>query len=405
MSTQETAFDAAPPADRSSGRRTGGTGAGRRRLIMAGMVGLAGLTGSVLYGAGLVGGAGAVPPAAPSPPVPVVTTTAARQDFPVTVEGLGTVTAYNSVDVRPQVAGTIQKIGFTEGRTVQADDLLAQIDPRPYQAALEQAQASLTSDQATLANQQADLARYQPLAAKGYATAQQLDTQKAAVLQAQARIKSDQAAIDNARTQLGYTTIEAPIPGVTGLRRIDVGNLVQSGDSRSIVTITQVQPIAVVFVLPQQNLPAIQAAMAKDSLTVEAYDQNGSRLLDRGRLSVVDNAVDAKTGTIRLKAEFPNAARALWPGGFVNVRLVVETRPGAVTLPAAAIQSGPQGSFVYLVNGGKAEARPVKTGPQAQGTVVVEDGVAAGDTVVLDGQSRLTPGLPVAATAAAPGTA
>jgi multidrug efflux system membrane fusion protein len=372
---------------------------------MAGMVGLAGLTGSVLYGAGLVGGAGAVPPAPPSPPVPVVTTTAARQDFPVTVEGLGTVTAYNSVDVRPQVAGTIQKIGFTEGRAVQAGDLLAQIDPRPYQAALEQAQASLTSDQATLANQQADLARYQPLAAKGYATAQQLDTQKAAVLQAQARIKSDQAAIDNARTQLGYTTIEAPIPGVTGLRRIDVGNLVQSGDSRSIVTITQVQPIAVVFVLPQQNLPAIQAAMAKDSLTVEAYDQNGSRLLDRGRLSVVDNAVDAKTGTIRLKAEFPNAARALWPGGFVNVRLVVETRPGAVTLPAAAIQSGPQGSFVYLVNGGKAKARPVKTGPQAQGTVVIEDGVAAGDTVVLDGQSRLTPGLPVAATAAASGTA
>ena len=325
-------------------------------------------------------------------PVPVVLADATQESVPVTLAALGTVQAFNTVEVHSQVTGTIDKILFTEGQAVKQGDVIAQIDPRPLQAVLGQAEAQLSRDKATLANAQRDLARYQALAKDGFSTVQQLDAQKAAVSQSQAAIEGDQAAVNGARANLSYARITAPIDGVTGLRGIDVGNVVHPTDTNPIVTITTVEPIATVFTLPAVHLPTVQEQMAKGPLTAEAFDQDNKVKLETGVLKVVDNQVDSKTGTVRMKAEFPNTDHKLWPGAFVNVRLTVDTKEG-VTVPVTAVQHGAEGVFVYVVGAdGKAQTRAVKLGETHDDAILVEDGVQAGEKVVVDGQARLSQG-------------
>lgn len=325
-------------------------------------------------------------------PVPVVLAAAAHESVPVTLAALGTVQAFNTVEVHSQVTGTIDKVLFAEGQTVKQGDVIAQIDPRPLQAALGQAEAQLSRDKATLANAQRDLARYQALAKDGFSTVQQLDAQKAAVSQSQAAIEGDQAAVNGARANLSYARITAPIDGVTGLRGIDVGNVVHPADTTPIVTITTVEPITAVFTLPAVHLPTVQEQMAKGPLTAEAFDQDNKVKLETGVLKVVDNQVDPKTGTVRMKAEFPNTAHKLWPGAFVNVRLTVDTKEG-VTVPVSAVQHAAEGVFVYVIGAdGKAQTRAVKLGETHGDTILVEDGVQAGENVVVDGQARLNQG-------------
>ena len=325
-------------------------------------------------------------------PVPVVVATAKQENFPVTLTALGTVQASNTVDVRAQITGTINKIAFTEGQTVKTGDILAEIDPRPLQAALGQAEAQLARDQANLGNAQRDLARYQALEGQGYATSQQLDTQRAAVAQSEAAIKGDEAAIAGAKANLSYAYITAPINGITGIREIDVGNIVHPTDATGIVTITTIEPIAVVFTVPSQNLLVVQSQMAKGTLNAEAYDQDNKVLLDTGDLTVVDNKVDQKTGTVRMKAEFANKDHKLWPGSFVNVRLSFGDRPG-VTVPVSAIQHGAEGVFVYVVgDGGKAQQRAVHVADARDNQALIDDGLQAGETVVTDGMNRLVQG-------------
>ena len=260
--------------------------------------------------------------AAASPAIPVVTAKVGVSDMPLVKVGLGTVAAYNTVNIHSQVTGTIQKIGFVEGQTVQPGNLIAQLDPRPFQAALQQAQANLDRDEAHLANAKVNLNRYVPLLKQGFSTQQQVGDQAASVAQLRAAIASDQAAIDNAQTQLSYTTITSPISGVTGIRRVDIGNIVQPTDATPIVTITQIQPISVIFTLPQKDLPEVQAAIRKGPLRAIAYPQDGTDALGEGSLLLVNNQISQASGTVELKATFPNKNGKLWPGEFVQVRLV-----------------------------------------------------------------------------------
>jgi multidrug efflux system membrane fusion protein len=287
---------------------------------------------------------------------------------------------------------------------VKAGDVLARVDPRPFQATLDGAAAKKQQDEATLANARADVVRYAKLAATAYASAQQLDTARATVAQLEAQVAGDQASIDSARTQLGYTAITAPIDGRTGLRQVDQGNLVHQTDVTPITVVTQLKPVSVVFTLPQQVLPAVAAAMAGGTPEVLATDhEEGAGLarpvavLDRGKLAVLDNQVDPTTGTIKLKATFPNPALRLWPGAFVNVRLLVRTDHDAVTVPAAAVQRGPNGPYLYVVGAGdKVERRALQLGYQDEQLCIVESGVAAGERVVTDGAQRLSDGKLVA---------
>jgi multidrug efflux system membrane fusion protein len=337
-------------------------------------------------------------------PLPVAVVKAAVSDVPVFLDGLGTVQAFNTINIKAMVDGPLVEVRFTEGQEVRAGDVLARIDPRPYQATLDQAVAKKAQDEANLASQRRDAGRYNKLAATEYTSAQQADQARSAVAQTEALVRQDQASIDTARTQLGYATITAPINGRTGLRQVDQGNIVRAGDANPITVLTQLQPISVVFTLPQQSLPAIQAAITAAGgpagVEVLALQQNAAgqeaRVLDRGQLAVLDNQVDATTGTIKMKATFPNAASVLWPGGFVNVRLLAETRRGVTTVPITAIQRGPRGAFVYVVNDNKALRRDVKLALEDETQAVVQEGLAVGDTVVVDGASRLSEGATVA---------
>jgi multidrug efflux system membrane fusion protein len=325
--------------------------------------------------------------------IPVVAEKVRVSDMPIVLTGIGTVAAYNSVAVHAQVTGTIQKIGFVEGQTVQPGSVIAQLDPRLYQAALQQAQANLARDQANLDNAQANLGRYVPLQKQGFATPQQVGDQTASVEELHAAIASDNAAIATARTQLDYTTITSPISGVTGILNVDIGNLVQPADTKPIVTLTQVQPISVVFTLPQADLPTVQAALAKHPLKAIAYSQDGTKQLDEGTLLLVDNVVSQSSGTVQLKATFPNAQKALWPGDFVNVRLVTDISRDAVSVPLSALQQGQDGSLVYVVMpDGTVQSQPVTIGETLDGRALVESGLRAGDTVVTAGQYRLSDG-------------
>ena len=329
--------------------------------------------------------------------IPVLIATAARADVPIWLDGLGTVQAFNTVTVRTQVDGRLIGILFREGQDVRTGDVLAKIDPITFQAAVDQAVAKQAQDQATLANARLDLIRYQKLVATAYTSAQQADTARATVAQLEAQVRQDQAQIDTARAQLGYTTIVAPIDGRVGIRQVDAGNLVHASDTTGIVVITTLQPISVVFTLPQQNLPQIANALKAGTPVAQARSQSAANtaepLLDTGALAVLDNQVDPTTGTIKLKATFQNADLKLWPGGFVAIRLLVNTERGVVTIPPAAVQRGPRGTYVYVVDAdGTATRREVTMGYEDAQTSIVATGLDAGQRVVIDGASRLTEG-------------
>jgi membrane fusion protein, multidrug efflux system len=325
--------------------------------------------------------------------ISVETALASRSDVPVYLEGLGTVQAFYTVTVTARVDGELQKVGFVEGQTVKKGDLIAQIDPRPFKAALDQAVATHAKDVAQLASAKADLARYELLAPQNLTSKQTLDAQHALVAQLEAQIKGDQANIDNARTQLSYTTITSPIQGKTGIRRVDPGNNVHATDTSGIVVVTQVQPIACIFTLPEEDLPTLNKALEAGSVTVAAVSRDGKTDLDQGTIALVDNQIDQSTGTIRVKATFPNPHNALWPGEFINARVLVRTEHNALTVPSAAIQRGPNGMFAYVVKADSTvEARLLKVGNENNDLTVITDGLKDGEQVVLSNQYRLAPG-------------
>jgi multidrug efflux system membrane fusion protein len=335
-------------------------------------------------------------PPSPTPAIPVVAGTVSSHDVPIYLRGVGTVIAYNNVVVRSQITGQITQITFTQGQTVHAGDQLAQIDPRPYQAQVDETTATRDRDQAQLANAQANLDRYTPLEAKGYATSQLVDTQKAQIAQLQATVKSDEALIENANVNLGYTRLTAPIDGVTGIRQVDVGNIIHPTDPAGLVDVTQVQPISVIFTLPEQNFTEIQQQMAKGPLSVLAYSQDEKTQLDQGKLVLIDNQIVQTTGTIRLRADFPNAKRTLWPGELVNARLLIDTRHGGLTISSSAVQQGPDGAYVYAIGSdGSVEMRAVKISQISGGQALVDSGLTANESVVVDGQYKLQPGAHV----------
>lgn len=329
------------------------------------------------------------------PPQPVGVATVGRGDIRITLDALGTVTPLATVTVKPQIAGQLTEVGFQEGQLVKKGDFLAQIDPRPYQVALEQDQGQLAKDQAVLAQAQADLARDQQMLKQKAVSAQQVDDQTFLVQQNQGTIQSDQAQIDAQKLNLAYAHIVSPVDGRVGLRQVDPGNYVQVGDS--LVIVTQLHPISVVFSLPEDDLPQIQARLrAGASLPVIAFDRSGTTQIATGTLSTLDNQIDTTTGTVKLRAGFDNADETLFPNQFVNARLLVDTRQDVVTVPVAAVQHGAPGAFVYLVGAGDTVAvKPIKTGPSDGGMVAIEDGLQPGDRVVVDGTDRLRDGAHV----------
>ena len=333
-----------------------------------------------------------LPPRAP-PAIPVDTASATGRNVPIYLIGLGTVQALNTVTVTSRVDGELEKVAFTEGQDVKAGDLLAQIDQRPFKAALDQAIAKKAQDIAQLKNAQLDLKRFVPLLTKGFATHQEVDTQQALVNQVQSQIQGDEAAIENAQTQLDYTTITAPLDGRTGFRLVDQGNIVHATDTTGIVVITQLHPISVVFTVPEENLLAITQSMSAGPVVATALASDGTTELDQGRVTLVDNQIDQATGTARLKAEFDNRSNKLWPGEFVNVRILMQTQGNALTVPSAAVQHGNDGLFVYVVKPDETvEVRPVKVGTDTGEFAVVESGLHIGEQVVVNGQYRLQPG-------------
>jgi multidrug efflux system membrane fusion protein len=329
-------------------------------------------------------------------PIPVTAGVVAQQDFPIYAIGIGTVQAFNTVTVRVRVDGEIQTIAFREGQDVRAGDLLAVVDPRTYEAQLRQAEADKARDLALLGNARLDFERFSALAAREFASRQSLDTQKSLVAQLEASVQRDQAAIDNARVLLGYTTIRAPISGRVGIRLVDQGNIVHAGDSGGLVVITELNPISLIFNLPQRFLLDIADAMRRGPLTVIAYDQDNRVQLGEGRLELIDNQIDPMTGSIRLKATFANDDDRLWPGEFVNAWLKLRVSRGAV-VPDSAVQSGPDGNYAFAIReDGTVEVRSLSVIASRQGLSLVGSGLVAGDRVVVDGQYRLSAGQRVA---------
>jgi multidrug efflux system membrane fusion protein len=329
-------------------------------------------------------------------PVPVLTSVAKATDVPVYIDGVGSVKPLNTVTVRPQVSGKLVEIDFEEGQDIKAGTVIARIDDAVYKAALDQAVGKKAQDQALLDNAQLDLDRYQRLVQSSSGTQQQVDTARFQVAQYKAQVQSDQAAIESAQATLDYTTIKAPIDGRTGIRNVDLGNIVSSTDATGIVTLSQIKPISVIFSIPQQQLPQINAASASGALSVQAIAGEAQTVIDSGTLAVVDNQVDVTTGTVKLKANFPNDKLALWPGAFVNARLLVRTMKSVIVVPTAAVQRGPNGTFVYLLNPDQTVAmKVVKVGQQDDVQAVITDGVADGDTVVTTGFARLQEGTKV----------
>jgi membrane fusion protein, multidrug efflux system len=334
--------------------------------------------------------------ATPPPTTPVVAGTVKSGPVPIYLRGVGTVIAFNNVVVRSQITGPLTKIDFEQGQTVHKGDLLAEIDPRPYQAQLDQALANRDRDQALVDNAKTNLGRYEPLEAKGFATGQLVDTQKATVSQLEATVKGDDAVIENARVNLSYTKLTAPIEGVTGIRQIDEGNIIHPTDANGLVYVTQIQPISLIFTLPETTFVEIQQEMAKGPVKVFAYSQDDKTQLDEGQLLVIDNQINQTTGTIRLRATFPNAKRLLWPGELVNVRLLLRTEPEGLTIAAGAVQQGPNGSYVYVIGSDQSvELRPVQVAQISGGQALIDSGLKANENVVVDGQYRLQPGTKI----------
>lgn len=324
--------------------------------------------------------------------IPASAATAKREDFPVYLESLGDVQAWNTVTVRSRVDGEILKIAFDEGQDVKQGDLLVQIDPRPFQAALDQATAKKTQDEANLANMRRDLQRFEKAGTLA-TTQQQIDTQRSLVTQQEALVKADVGVIDNARVQLGYTTIRAPISGRVGFRLVDQGNIIHAGDTGGVATIAEIQPIAVIFTEPEEELPRILEELKNGSLPVTASTSDGKRVLGKGELSLVNNQVDMTTGSIKLKAKFANEQKLLWPGLSVSTRLLITTRKNVVVIPDAAVQRGPDKLFAYVVGAGdKIEQRDLKVAEIQDGQAVIEQGINPGDRVITSGYYRLEPG-------------
>lgn len=370
------------------------------RWILAGAFLLA-LGGAIVFARSrkaAVGGAGASPVenAALARPIPVVVARASKRDVPVFLDGLGNAVPLVTVTVRPQVDGPLTSIQFQEGQQVKKGDLLARIDPRPFAIQLHQAQAALARDQAQAKNAKVNLARYTALHEQGLATQEQLDDQRATADQLAGTIKADEAQIENAQLQLNYTEVRSPVAGVTGVRQVDQGNIVHASDPNGIVVVTQLDPMAIVFTLPQDNLPQINREIA-NGLQIEAYSRDGDRLLGRGKLSLVDNQVSLTTATVRLKGIVPNPDKALWPNEFVRARLLLATRSGALSVPAPAVQRGPQGTFVYVVAPDRTAAlRSVKVETVQDQWAVIAEGLRDGEQVVVEGQNQLKPGAKVA---------
>lgn len=336
--------------------------------------------------------------APPLPPVPVVADIVRSSDVPIYLNGVGTVIAYNTDVIRSQITGALVQIAFTEGQPVKVGDLLAVIDPRPFQAQLDQVVANRDRDQAQLHNAIANLGRYTDLQQKGYASAQLSDTQKAQVEQLEAAIKADEALIAQAQVQLSYTRLTSPIPGITGVRQIDVGNIIHPTDPNGLVVVTQIEPISLIFTLPETVLPQIQQQQAKTGkpLAVIAYSQDNKFKLDEGTLGLVNNQILQTTGSIQLKANFPNPAHRLWPGELVNARLLLDTRHDGLTVPASVVQQGPNGSYAYVIKpDNTVELRPVTVAQISEGRALIDSGLAADERVVTDGQYKLQPGTHV----------
>jgi multidrug efflux system membrane fusion protein len=336
----------------------------------------------------------------------VAVATAERRDVPMYLAGLGTVTAFNTVTVKTRVDGQIVKVAYREGQEVRRGDLLIEIDPRPFEVQLSQARANLARDQAQLADARLNLQRDEDLSKEGVLPQQQLDSQRALVQQIEGAVQGDQAAIDNASLQLNYCRITAPVDGRVGLRLVDVGNVVRAADSGGLVVITQLEPITVVFTLPEDSLPAVARHMNGSSLPVEAWSRDDRTKLATGRLLTIDNEIDPSTGTGRLKAVFDNKDRALWPNQFVNARLLLETRKDQTVVPAAAVQRGSQGPFAYVVNADHTvEVRPLKVGLSHAGLTAVDAGVTPGEQVITDGHEKVQAGSRVEVRAPSPAPA
>jgi membrane fusion protein, multidrug efflux system len=330
------------------------------------------------------------PQSAPPRPVPVVAQQVKSGDVPIYLRGIGTVYAYNTVVVRSQITGQLVQITFKEGQQVKKGDLIAEIDPQPYQALSDQYTANKKRDEAQLQNAEANLKRYTP---RGFASSQLLETQQAQVDQLKAAVQSDDALIRAAEVQLSYTRLTSPIDGITGIRQIDIGNIIHPADPNGLVTVTQIEPISVIFTLPEGDLPQIQQQLAKGPLTVFAYSQDNEVKLGEGQFLLVNNQINQMTGTLQIKANFPNKDHKLWPGQLINAWLLLDTRHNALTVAASAIQQGPNGAYTYVIRPGNiAEVQTVRVAQVTGGQALIDSGLAADEQVVVDGQYRLQPG-------------
>ena len=370
----------------------------RRTPIILTLAAIAALTGGGFYFWRERGVAESAAPPAPPPAVPVVAGVVSSGNVPIYLRGVGTVIAYNTVVVRSQIQGQITQIAFTEGQAVHTGDLLAQIDPRPYQAQIDQLTATRDRDQSQLTNALANLDRYSKLLEKGYATTQLVETQKAQVAQLQNAVKADEALIEQANVQLSYTRLTSPIDGVTGIRQIDLGNIISPANTSGVVVVTQLEPISLIFTLPETVLPQIQQQQqdTKGPLKVVAYSQDDRVKLDEGTLGLVNNEIVQTTGSIQLKANFPNKMHRLWPGELVNARLLVDTQQNGLTVPASVVQQGPNGPYAYVINPDTSvEVRPIKVTQISDGQALIDSGLKANEQVVVDGQYKLQAGAHV----------
>lgn len=361
------------------------------------------LVGAAGFGWRAYGAAAAEKPVASGPrPVAVVLATVGQRDMPIWLTGIGAVQASSTVTIRPRVGGVLDEVAFSEGALVTAGDVLARIDPRPYRATLAQASAKKAQDEAQVANAKRELERIRELVASEAESQRTLDQQESTLAQLMAQVAADQAALDAAQLDLDFTTVRSPITGRTGVRQVDAGNVVTANQAAGLVVVTSLQPIDVLFTLPQQMLGALRQRGEAAPLAVQALNDDGT-VLAKGRLTLIDNQIDSATGTLRLKATFPNTDQALWPGQFVAARVLVDTRRQALVVPTEVVQAGINGPFVYVVKADSTvEVRAVKVGPVVTGQTVIEDGLHDGEQVVRDGQSRLKPGSTVAAQSAEP---
>ncbi len=331
------------------------------------------------------------------PSVPVTIIEAAQQDVPIYYDALGTVFALNTVAIRAQVNGQIVSVDFRQGQEVRKGDVLARIDPAPFQAAFDQAVAKKSEDEAQLIDNEKDLARFKTLVIRNAETQQNVDAQQAKVDQTKATIDADQAAIEAARTQLNYATIAAPIDGVVGFRQVDIGNIIHTNDISPLTVLTQIKPCTVIFTLPQSDLGPVREAMLHSTVSVLAFDQDNKEKIAEGKLLLINNQIDQNTSTIQLKAEFPNADERLWPGAFLHIHILITTRKDAVTVPAVALQRGPDGFYVWVIKpDDTAEQRPIEAQPVSEDLAIASKGLNAGERVVVEGQSRLDVGTHVA---------